>query len=31
MARIKQAIDPANTFNPGRVLPCTPSPSKPPL
>lgn len=23
MARIKQAIDPANTFNPGRLLPCT--------
>ena len=21
MARIKRAIDPANTFNPGRVLP----------
>lgn len=30
MARVKQAIDPANTFNPGRVLPralCTPTPS----
>ena len=27
MSRIKQAIDPANTFNPGRLLPCTPSTS----
>lgn len=30
MARIKHALDPANTFNPGRVLPlpvATPRPS----
>lgn len=31
MARIKQAIDPANTFNPGRVLPCTLPAPKPSL
>lgn len=31
MARIKQAIDPANTFNPGRVLPRTLPAPKPVL